>query len=228
MNYVESFNLFGVEAMQLPCIRRSGAPTAATEGEDGLLYMNTDNGDFYKYCWTGSSYEWTPLVPKSTTESKRWEKIQDIEVAEDVGYLFFNKDSSGEYLKNKNYTKVYVFIKSAAQQTASSGELMVYVNVYREEHDSRPRASAGNNFIKSTTEQNWKAIFDIDNGLCLFGIQGLSNESWSENVQSTPDAYQLFTRGAEELYEKQGFINNIKIKSNVGIPAGTKIQMWAR
>lgn len=48
MNYVESLNLFGVEAKEIPCIRGSGAPTATTGGAVGCLYMNTDNGDMYK------------------------------------------------------------------------------------------------------------------------------------------------------------------------------------
>ncbi len=48
MNFVDNLNMYGVEAMQLPCIKRSGAPTEATEGAVGLLYMNTDNGTMYK------------------------------------------------------------------------------------------------------------------------------------------------------------------------------------
>lgn len=157
-----------------------------------------------------------------------WTKVQDVTVESEVGYLFYSTDSNGVELKTKNYTKAYLFIQSAAQTTASSGELMAYVNVYRAEHDSRPRASAGNNFIKNTTSQFWKALFDIDNGLCLFGVQGISNESWSDTINSTPDSYQLFTRPASDLYTNEGFINNIKIKSNVNIPAGTKIKIWMR
>lgn len=48
MNFVESLNLFGVPAKEIPCIRGSGAPSATTAGAVGSLYMNTENGDVYK------------------------------------------------------------------------------------------------------------------------------------------------------------------------------------
>lgn len=48
MNYVKSFDLFGVPAMQIPAAPGSGAPTTATEGAVGCLYMDTDTGNLYK------------------------------------------------------------------------------------------------------------------------------------------------------------------------------------
>ena len=48
MNYINSFNMFGIEAKEIPSIKGSGAPTTETEGAVGCLYMNTDNGDLYK------------------------------------------------------------------------------------------------------------------------------------------------------------------------------------
>lgn len=48
MNYVESFNLFGTEAKQIPCIRGNGAPGTKTEGAIGCFYMDIDTGDIYK------------------------------------------------------------------------------------------------------------------------------------------------------------------------------------
>ena len=48
MEYVESFNLFGTEVSQIPCIRGKGEPTTATVGAVGCQYMNTDNGNLYK------------------------------------------------------------------------------------------------------------------------------------------------------------------------------------
>lgn len=48
MNYVENFNFYGVEAMQIPCIKGSGAPTAATPGAVGCLYMDTTTAFVYK------------------------------------------------------------------------------------------------------------------------------------------------------------------------------------
>ena len=59
MNYVESLNLFGVEAKEIPCIKGSGAPNDSTVGEVGLLYMNTDNGDMYKCTFVSNGvYTW--------------------------------------------------------------------------------------------------------------------------------------------------------------------------
>ena len=48
MNYVDSLNLFGVEAKEIPCIKFSGAPTSSTVGAVGLFGMNILNGDVYK------------------------------------------------------------------------------------------------------------------------------------------------------------------------------------
>lgn len=50
MNFVDSFNLLGVEARQIPCIIGNGTPTAMTEGEVGCLYMDvsSDTKDMYK------------------------------------------------------------------------------------------------------------------------------------------------------------------------------------
>lgn len=48
MNYVESFDLFGVPAKQISSITGSGAPTTTTEGAVGCLYMDTGTGDLYK------------------------------------------------------------------------------------------------------------------------------------------------------------------------------------
>lgn len=48
MNFVSHFNLFGVDAKQIPCIIGEGAPTTTTEGAVGCFYMDSTNGDIYK------------------------------------------------------------------------------------------------------------------------------------------------------------------------------------
>lgn len=48
MNYVQSLNVFGTEAKQIPCITASGAPTETTEGAVGSLYMDKDTNNIYK------------------------------------------------------------------------------------------------------------------------------------------------------------------------------------
>lgn len=59
MDYVESFNLFGTDVSQIPCIRKSGAPTNETKAAVGCLYMNTDNGALYKcVAATDGVYTW--------------------------------------------------------------------------------------------------------------------------------------------------------------------------
>ena len=62
MNYVKSFDFFGVNAKEIPCITGEGAPTTSTEGAVGCLYMNTTNGDVYKCtAVSGGSYTWVAL-----------------------------------------------------------------------------------------------------------------------------------------------------------------------
>lgn len=59
MNYVKSLNNLGLEMRQLPCFPGKGAPTTATEGAVGDLYMDTDTGDIYKCtAAAGGSYTW--------------------------------------------------------------------------------------------------------------------------------------------------------------------------
>lgn len=48
MNYVDSFDLFGVKARQKACIPGEGAPTPATKSAVGDLYMDTLTGNIYK------------------------------------------------------------------------------------------------------------------------------------------------------------------------------------
>ena len=76
MNFVESFNMFSTESKQIPCVKSSGAPTKATEGAVGLLYMDTDTGDTYK-CVSVSDgvYAWTPtndMVDDETVSNNPW------------------------------------------------------------------------------------------------------------------------------------------------------------
>ena len=48
MNYVESLNLLGTEAKEIPCIKGEGKPTTKTKGAVGCLYMDTLTGVIYK------------------------------------------------------------------------------------------------------------------------------------------------------------------------------------
>lgn len=60
MEFAKSFNLFGVEGKEIPCITGNGAPLAVTEGAVGCLYMDTNTGDIYKCTGvTNGVYTWT-------------------------------------------------------------------------------------------------------------------------------------------------------------------------
>lgn len=50
MQYIRGLNIKGIEAKETPCITGNGAPTEATEGDIGLLYMDTESvsKDLYK------------------------------------------------------------------------------------------------------------------------------------------------------------------------------------
>lgn len=64
MNYVDSFNLFGVEVKEIPCIKGSGAPTSSTEGAVGLFYMDTASNtkEVYKCVATSNGvYTWVNI-----------------------------------------------------------------------------------------------------------------------------------------------------------------------
>lgn len=62
MDYVENLNMFGVEAKEIPCVRGTGAPTTATVGTVGLLYMDTGTGSVYKCTGVGTdAYIWKLL-----------------------------------------------------------------------------------------------------------------------------------------------------------------------
>lgn len=63
MQFVESLNLLGTEAKEIPCITDEGTPTTSTKGTVGCLYMNTDNGDVYKCVSVeNGEYGWEILI----------------------------------------------------------------------------------------------------------------------------------------------------------------------
>lgn len=65
MNYVEKFNLLGVEVRQRPTLTGSGAPGSDLEATIGELYMDKDTGEFYKCTEVVDGVcVWTLLVDK--------------------------------------------------------------------------------------------------------------------------------------------------------------------
>lgn len=65
MNFVKSFNMFGTDAMQIPCIAGTGVPTTSTNGAVGMLYMDTSSSDGELWKCTGVDsdvYTWVKLI----------------------------------------------------------------------------------------------------------------------------------------------------------------------
>lgn len=63
MHYVKYIDLFGEPVATIPCIVGSVAPTAATFGKVGCLYMNDKNGGVYA-CTAAAdgTYTWVPIA----------------------------------------------------------------------------------------------------------------------------------------------------------------------
>lgn len=69
MNYVQTYDIFGIESKQIPCITGSGAPTTTTEGAVGCLYMDTDKGGLYKcVAVNNGEYAWDPAENGGSVE----------------------------------------------------------------------------------------------------------------------------------------------------------------
>lgn len=66
-NYVNSFNLFGIEARQKPTLTGKGAPTSATAGTVGELYMDAETGKLYKCVSENEGvYAWEKMYEENT------------------------------------------------------------------------------------------------------------------------------------------------------------------
>lgn len=61
-NFINSINVGGLETKLIACLTKSGAPSSTTEGDVGVLLMDTDTGDLYK-CTGASSgvYTWVKI-----------------------------------------------------------------------------------------------------------------------------------------------------------------------
>lgn len=97
MNYVKSFDLFGVPAAQIPAIPGSGAPTTTTEGAVGCLYMDTDTGNLYK-CTAVADGVYTWVEAGGVDMDEVMEYLRDNLTAADVGAI----PSEGRSVTNDN------------------------------------------------------------------------------------------------------------------------------
>ena len=90
MKYVKRLEMFGVNAKEIPCIKGSGAPTTATEGAVGCLYMDSDNGDLYKcvaqkdseYLWEMASEGAVLYTEQTLTDEQKAQVRENIGAAD--------------------------------------------------------------------------------------------------------------------------------------------------
>ena len=75
MNYVDSYNFYGVDSKQIPCILGDKAPETTTEGAVGCLYMDTSTAGIYA-CVSAEKGEFIWIAITSSLE-KRVAKLED-------------------------------------------------------------------------------------------------------------------------------------------------------
>ena len=118
MNFVKSFNIGGVDASQIPCIKGSGAPNSAIEGAVGCLYMDTDTGDMYK-CTAAADGTYT------------WEKFGgstgDIE-----GFPAFKKIGGEEYNEITKAIHAAVFNTAEDFMAHNGNAILNHYAVYKD------------------------------------------------------------------------------------------------
>lgn len=131
MNFVDSLNLFGVEAKEIPCIKGKGAPTTSTAGAVGMFYMNTNNGKVYKctsavdgvYTWVDDITELYERVPSFGYMVSNTQSLLNISpsaktVTVNAGYMFIKNIQEDALARvtittktlDINQTSVFAFI----------------------------------------------------------------------------------------------------------------------
>lgn len=125
MGFVEKFNFFGTEAIQIPCIRKEGAPTTETEGAVGCLYMDTLTGELYKCTAIADGvYTWKPIIEESIPTDAELLK-SGLTLTEESGLIgngtwtissvdepFLNPDGINKYCTRKLKTSFLPYVES--------------------------------------------------------------------------------------------------------------------
>ena len=132
MNYVDSFNLFGTEAAQIPCIKGAGAPTTSTQGAVGCFYMDTNTGDVYKCIAAGvDTYTWvSDIIPLDARVFITEQNIAEIAAAPGDGQVvnLFDKDSPN-VLKNHFFGSTMADMPTHSEQPLNSYHISDYIPV---------------------------------------------------------------------------------------------------
>ena len=104
MNYVESFNLLGLEARQITCIKFNENPTTSTEGAIGMLGMNVNSGAIYKCTNVNNgSYTWVPIEPSEVDLANYLTKDDIVDVPDLFEYDKVMSSSGGAILSDEIY-----------------------------------------------------------------------------------------------------------------------------
>ena len=166
MDFIESFDLFGIEAKQIPSITGEGAPAVTTEGAVGCLYMDTLSGDMYK-CIAVNEEEfiWDMVgvnsqgSAESDTRVSQYELIETIELTEDTTSIERSQEPNGQIYNFKNL----LIEITATQGTASvSGKWLIWGVYYASNSmDAFRNITIGENFVtilKSEADGNLKRL----------------------------------------------------------------------
>ena len=111
MNYVESLNLFGIDAKEIPCIVGEWEPTTSTEGAMGSLYMDEVTGDLYvcisaepnNYIWKMiynpdlhyTKAEVDAIIEENAADDGIYELIETITIEEAISVISRSAEPDG-------------------------------------------------------------------------------------------------------------------------------------
>lgn len=231
MNYVDSFNLFGVEAKQNPSIKGSGAPTTSTEGAVGCLYMDIGTGDVYKctsatdgvYTWKylGGTPEALTYLEQSLTDDQ---KVQARENIDAVGNEILDVEYSPNLLDLSSMTESsllgtngvlypgssYALYVTTAHISCSPGDTIRYQFTY----------TSGTQSVRydNTQQPGWTSMYRI----CGYDADGNfvdGSYASNANVYSVPDGVVSIRVSfrADQLNANQFSENSIIIQADATV-----------
>ena len=188
MNYVESLNLFGIEAKEIPCIKGSGAPTESTVGAVGLLYMDTNTGDMYKCTAVGNGvYVWKALVEGDPIVEPAEDDIPKVFID---GVIPTTKDdvlAEMRYVSKTDSFHAYLKIKCQGSSSMSYGKKNFTIKMYYDEARDDKFKKSFKDWNYATNKYVLKANY-IDH---THARNIVCANLWNEVVASRPDYNSL-------------------------------------
>ena len=209
MEFVESFDLCGVDAKQNPSITGEGAPTATTKAAVGFFYMDKLDGKLYK-CTAVSdgSYTWEEVASGVGNKAAeyQWSKIDEFTMEETA---IVDKDYSSQNLEGirvlisvpantvSNVTNINTYVTTGKSGNIWCGYYIIKI--------SEP--TKGQNIICTTVKE--------------YGL-------WTSNFSSSQDDYAI-KRGTTSSNVDCTLSENQYLKKLVSqhsIPAGATITVY--